>query len=357
MSPPVLIMAGGTGGHVFPALAVASELHRRGHEVHWLGSVAGIESRLVPASGYPLHALRISGVRRAGIARMLMLPWVLLSSLLAALRLVRRLRPGLAVGFGGFASGPGGIAARLCGVPLVVHEQNAVAGLTNRWLAHVATRVLEGFSGAFGDRGITVGNPVREDIEALPEPEARYRNRAGPLRIQILGGSQGALGLNRKLPAALAAVFPASEVQIHHQAGAGRVEEARFAYREAGIEARISEFIDDMARAYAEADLVICRAGASTVAEVAAAGVATVFVPLPTAVDDHQRHNAEWLVRARAARLLPQAELDGKGLARALAGLHSREALEAMAARARAMAFPESAARVSDLCEEVMHGR
>ena len=356
MNAPVLIMAGGTGGHVFPALAVAGELHRRGHEVHWLGSTSGIENRLVPDNGYPLHVLHISGVRRAGPGRLLMLPARLLSSLLSALRVVRRLRPGLAVGFGGFASGPGGVAARLLGIPLLVHEQNAVAGLTNRLLARIATRTLEGFSGSFGGRGIMVGNPVRQDIATLEPPETRYANRSGPLRIQVLGGSQGALALNRDLPGALAQVFAGRELRIHHQAGSGRVNEAAPAYEAAGLEAQVSEFIDDMAQAYAQADLVICRAGALTVAEVAVAGVAAVFVPLPTAVDDHQSRNAAWLAQADAARVLPQAQLDADGLARALEGMEEREALGRMAARARAMAIPDSAVRVADLCEEVMHG-
>ena len=356
MSMRVLVMAGGTGGHVFPALAVAEELRGRGHEVHWLGSEAGIENRLVPASGYSLHRLRVLGVRRSGIARLVTLPWMLLVAVCTAVRIVRRLRPAITLGFGGFASGPGGVATRLCGVPLVVHEQNAVPGLTNRLLARLARVVLEGFDGAFGGRGRAVGNPVRAEIAALEPPRQRYEGRRGPLRIQILGGSQGARALNRDLPVALAAVFGDRELDIHHQAGEGRCAEAESAWRDAGRQVTASEFIEDMAGAYGQADLVICRAGALTVAEVAVAGVAAVFVPLPTAVDDHQRLNATWLAERGGARLLPQSELNEQGLARALEGLRRREDLAAMATRARELAVFDSAARVADVCEEVAHG-
>ena len=356
MSGTILMMAGGTGGHVFPALAVADTLRARGYRIEWLGAEQGIENRLVPAAGYPLHTLNVRGVRGSGVVRKLQMPLQLLRAVLAAREKIRALSPVLVVGFGGFASGPGGIAARLCGVPLIIHEQNAIPGLTNRVLAHMATRALEGFDGAFSGRAVMVGNPVRAAITALPAPAERYSQHKGPLRILVLGGSQGALALNRKLPAALAALFGAEPIIVRHQAGRHRADEAREAYQVVALDAAVEEFIDDMAAAYAWADLVICRSGASTVSELAAAGVAALFVPLPTAVDDHQTHNAAWLASRNAARLLPQQELDAAGLSEKLAGLMHRTALAELAGRARAAALPDSATRVADICEEVLRG-
>lgn len=356
MSGTILIMAGGTGGHVFPALAVADVLRARGYHIEWLGAEQGIENRLVPAAGYPLHTLNVRGVRGSGVVRKLQMPLQLLRAVLAARQKIHALSPVLVLGFGGFASGPGGIAARLCGVPLIIHEQNAIPGLTNRVLARVATRALEGFDGAFGGRAVMVGNPVRDAIAALPAPAERYSQHQGPLRILVLGGSQGALALNRKLPAALASLFGSEPVIVRHQAGRNRADEAREAYQVVALDAAVEEFIDDMAAAYAWADLVICRSGASTVSELAAAGVAALFVPLPTAVDDHQTHNAAWLASRNAARLLPQQELDAAGLSEKLAGLMHRTALAELAGRARAAALPDSATRVADICEEVLRG-
>lgn len=357
MSRDVLIMAGGTGGHVFPALAVAQELTQRGYQVQWLGAPGGIENRLVPQAGYPLHVLPVRGVRRGGLARLVSAPWMLAGAVIRAWRLVRVLRPVVAVGFGGFASGPGGAGARLAGVPLVLHEQNALPGLTNRWLARVAARVLQAFPGAFAERvgAQTVGNPVRAEIAALPEPEHRYAGRTGPLRILVTGGSQGALALNRILPRLLAAVL-GRELHILHQAGRGRVDEARDAWNEAGVEAEVVEFIEDMAGELGRADLLVCRAGALSVWEAAVAGVAALFVPLPTAVDDHQTLNARWLADRGAAALLPQNRLDEPGLTEALSGLRERASLQAVAEKARALAVTDSAARVARTCEEVALG-
>ena len=354
----VLMMAGGTGGHVFPALAVAGELAQSGFAVQWLGSRRGIENSLVPEAGYPLHALEVRGLRGGGLARTLMAPLMLLRAVLSAVVLVRRLRPVLAVGFGGYASGPGGLAARLNGVPLVLHEQNARSGLTNRLLARVATRVLQAFPGAFADAEV-VGNPVRAGIFSLAPPAERLISHQGPLRLLVLGGSQGALALNRDLPPALADYLGTSRkdaVVIRHQCGRDRQEEVRQAYEKTGLSVSIEEFIRAMDDAYQWADLVICRAGALTVSEVAAAGVAAVFVPLPTAVDDHQTLNARWLADQQAGRLLPQSSLNRDGLAGVLDELMNREALAGMAARARSMARPDSAARVAAICEEVLHG-
>ena len=356
MSRTVLIMAGGTGGHVFPALAVADQLRARGFEILWLGAENGMEGKLVRQYGYEIAELSVSRLRGGGIKRKLTAPFNLLRAVLQARQLIRARQPVLAVGFGGFASGPGGLAAKLCKVPVVVHEQNAVPGLTNRLLSRLATVTLEGFQGAFGNpQACWVGNPVRPEITALDEPARRYAQHQGGLRVLVLGGSQGALVLNQDLPELLLAVL-GRDIQVRHQCGAGRTAEAAPIYQALGLQAQVSEFIDDMAEAYGWADLVICRAGALTVAEVAAAGVAALFVPLPSAVDDHQTLNARWLVDRGAALMLPQAEMNAGALARNLAGMMERDALAQIAGRARQLAVPDSAARVAKLCEEVAHG-
>ncbi|MFP1682450.1 undecaprenyldiphospho-muramoylpentapeptide beta-N-acetylglucosaminyltransferase [Alloalcanivorax sp. C16-1] len=351
----VLIMAGGTGGHVFPALAVARELTEAGFQVLWLGAEGGMETRLVPKHGFQVATLGVGRLRGGGLKRKLVGPLQMLRALWQASRLIRRVKPVLAVGFGGFVSAPGGLAARLAGVPLVVHEQNAVPGLTNRTLARFATETLEGFEGAMPG-GVWVGNPVRAEIAALAEPTERYQARRGALRVLVLGGSQGALALNQDLPELLMAAL-GNQLEVRHQCGAGRENEALPVYQALGLPARVSEFIDDMAEAYAWADLVVCRAGALTVAEVAAAGVAALFVPLPTAVDDHQTLNARWLVDRGAALMMAQSDMNAGTLARSLAGMTERDALAQIACRARQLAVPDSAARVAKLCEEVAHGR
>ena len=359
MKPLMLVMAGGTGGHVIPALAVADVLNQRGIDIAWLGSEQGIENRLVTNAGYPLHQLAVRGVRGGGVSRRLLAPFMLLGSVLAAWRVVRKLRPVVAIGFGGYASGPGAIAAWLTGVPLIIHEQNARPGMTNRVLSRFARQVLQGFPGAF-EHAMTTGNPVRSAIAALPAPAERYRPRGGmadsPLRILITGGSQGALALNKQLPAALVAALDGVDFEVRHQTGRGRTEEAAQAWDGLAVKVELSEFIDDMASAFSWADLVICRSGASTVSEVAAAGVAALFIPLPSAVDDHQTYNARWLADKDAALLLPQGGLSADGLKARLAVLADRGALMQMAERARAMALPGSAVTVADICQEVAHG-
>lgn len=359
MSDNILIMAGGTGGHVIPALTVASVLRDKGYSIHWLGSERGIEERLVPAQNFPLNLLKISGVRGNGLVRKLLAPFKIFSAVIAARKVIGTVKPKLVIGFGGFASGPGGLAARLSGVPLLIHEQNAVPGLTNRALSMMSRQVLQGFSGAFS-QGVTVGNPVRAEIAEIAAPELRYASRDGALRVLVLGGSQGALALNRVLPQELARLAEHAHsndaLDIRHQAGRGRDEEASSAYQAAGLRAQVDEFIDDMAAAYAWADVVICRAGAATVAEVAAAGVAAVFVPLPTAVDDHQTMNARWLVAQEAALLMPQSSLEQGALVSMLSEKMSRAALLAVALKARAAAIVDSADKVAAICQEVLGG-
>ena len=350
---PVLIMAGGTGGHVFPALAVARALRRRNQPVVWLGTRRGIEAQIVPREGITLEFVRVSGLRRKGFLMWLLAPLQLVVALADAVGVVRRVRPRVVLGMGGFASGPGGFAAWLLGRPLLIHEQNAVAGLTNRLLAGLAREVLEAFPGSFSASVQTrlIGNPVREDIVALPEPRQRLAGRQGRLRLLVLGGSQGARVLNETVPQAVALLPPAERPEVWHQAGAATLEVARQAYRSAGVAARTDAFIDDMAEAYAWADVVICRAGALTIAELAAAGLAAVLVPFPGAVDDHQTRNADYLVRAGAAMLIPQADLAPAQLAAEISRLQSERSLVVeRATRARALARPGATEALADRC-------
>jgi len=349
---PVLILAGGTGGHVFPALAVAEALAERAVPVHWLGG-AGLESRLVPAAGIPFTPLPGRGLRGSGLGRKLLGPPRLALAVLSAWRLVRRLKPRAAVGFGGYASGAGGIAAWLGSCPLVVHEQNAVAGYTNRVLARVAKRVLAGLPGAFGGRAELTGNPVREAFTQLAEPAQRFRGRRGPLRLAVIGGSQGSRALNETVPAALAA--SGHEFQVRHLCGPRHLEATRAAYERAGAHATIQAFEEDMAGLCAWADLAIARAGALTLAEFAAAGLAAILVPFPWAVDDHQTANARVLVAAGAASLLPHGELSPARLADELDQLAAggRPRLREMAERARRLGRPDAAARVARAVLEV----
>ncbi|HET9695049.1 MAG TPA: undecaprenyldiphospho-muramoylpentapeptide beta-N-acetylglucosaminyltransferase [Steroidobacteraceae bacterium] len=349
-----LVMAGGTGGHVFPALATARVLQRRGFDIVWLGTERGIEARLVPAAGIPVEWLSVSGLRGKGLGALLAAPVRLLVAVAQALRAIRKHRPRVVLGAGGFASGPGGLAAWLLRRPLVVHEQNAVAGLTNRVLARLATRVLEGFPDSFG-RGVKaerVGNPVRPEIVAVPSPERRYPGRAGRLRLLVFGGSQGAARLNAVLPAAIGELPVELRPDVLHQTGRHGHEETAQAYRARHIEADVRPFIDDMASAYGWADLAVCRSGALTVAELAAAGVPAILVPFPAAVDDHQTRNAEYAVRAGAARLLPETGLTPISLAAVLRELleQGRPRLEQMAHAARASAIVDADERLADAC-------
>lgn len=355
--PTVLIMAGGTGGHVFPALAVADVLIRRGLRVHWLGTNRGIEADLVPKAGIPLHFIQVGGLRGKDWRAQVAAPFRLGRALWQACQLLRQLRPSCVLGLGGFASGPGGLAAWLLRTPLVIHEQNAVAGTTNRLLAPLAKQVLLGYPDALdADHVEVVGNPVRRAIAELPAPEQRWSGRVGNLRLLVLGGSLGAQPINAVLPAAIAALPEALRPEVWHQTGAGHDEGAAEHYRELGVAARVAPFIQDMAEAYGWADLVICRAGALTVAELAAAGVGALLVPLPHAIDDHQTANARWLSEQRAGRLLPQRELSAEALAAQLAELAARpQELLAWARAARALAKPDAARQVADICAELAH--
>ena len=353
---PVLIMAGGTGGHVFPALAVARALRGRNEEVVWLGTRQGLESRIVPQEGIDLETIRVSGLRRKGGLAWLAAPWRLAVALADAVSVLRRRRPKVVLGMGGFASGPGGLAAWILGRPLVIHEQNAVAGLTNRLLAALAREVLEAFPGSFsGSRSARlVGNPVRADIVAIAQPGERLASRTGPLRLLVLGGSQGARALNENVPHAVALMPAAGQPEIWHQAGESTLDVARSAYRDARVPARVDAFIQDMAAAYAWADVVVCRAGALTLAELAAAGLPSVLVPFPGAVDDHQTRNAGFFVDAGAAVLIPQSELAPPRLAAELTALQSdRGLLVERARRARSLARPGATAEIADVCREL----
>ncbi len=352
----VAIAAGGTGGHVYPGLAVAERLRERGHGVVWLGTRDGLEARLVPEAGLAAEWLAIAGVRRKGWSARLTGPWRLAAAVVQALRALHRQRPDVVLGMGGYVAAPVGLAAWLSRRPLAVHEQNARPGLTNRLLARLARRVLTGFPGALGERGEWVGNPARAAIHDLPAPQDRYAERQGAPRLLVLGGSQGARALNRHVPAAVAAA-PGAAPAVWHQAGEATLGEARQAYEAAGVPADVTPYIADMAGAYGWADLVVARAGALTVAELAAAGVPAVLVPLPWAVDDHQTANAEMLRRVGAARIVPQADVEGGALAGVLAELMGdRQRLAEQGQAARGVAKPEAAQGVVRICEELSHG-
>ncbi len=355
-APCLLIAAGGTGGHIFPALAVADVLRARGWRIEWLGSRGGLEEQLVPARNIPLHLLAISGLRGKGAAALLLAPFRIGSALLAARRVLKQTQADVVLGMGGFASGPGGLMARLSGRALVIHEQNAIAGMTNRLLAKVATVVLQAFPNAFGRESIrAVGNPVRKDLLQLAPASQRFTERSGALRVLVIGGSRGAAVLNEQVPATIEQLKIA--VEVWHQTGRGQqaATQARYGER-AGV--KVSEFIDDMASAYGWADLVICRAGALTVSEVAAVGVPAIFVPYPHAVDDHQTANARFLSEQGAAWLLPQTQLNAGSLAERLNTLASqREVLKKMAVAAQAAAITDAAEQVAAVCEQVLTKR
>ncbi|MBB3227675.1 UDP-N-acetylglucosamine--N-acetylmuramyl-(pentapeptide) pyrophosphoryl-undecaprenol N-acetylglucosamine transferase [Luteibacter sp. Sphag1AF] len=353
MSGPVLIMAGGTGGHIFPGLAVADVLRARRVPVVWLGAEGGMETRVVPEHGIELHTIAVGGLRGKGIRTRLGAPMMLARSLGASMSLMRTLRPRCVLSMGGYVAGPAGVAAWLARVPLLVHEQNGVAGFTNRMLSHVAGTVMSGFAGVL-PHSDWVGNPVRESIAALPEPPVRLAGREGRARVLVLGGSLGARALNQRVPAALAMLPEDIRPDVLHQCGARGVDEAREAYAQAGVQASVEPFIADMAAAYAWADLVVCRAGALTVAELAAAGVASILVPFPHAVDDHQTRNGQALVAAGGAEMIQERDLDASVLAgriRELTGDRGR--LLSMAVASRTLAKPDAAATIARHCMEV----
>jgi len=354
MSHTLLVMAGGTGGHIFPALAVADVLRGRGWNVVWLGAKGGMEERLVPPRGYATVWIRFGGVRGKGLLRKLMLPVALLVAFWQSATAIFRHRPDVVLGMGGYAAFPGGMMAALFGKPLVIHEQNAVPGLANRVLAGVADRVLAAFPDAFEGRVDVIwsGNPVRTEIVNLAPPEARFANRSGPLRVLIVGGSLGARALNEIVPLAMAQLAPAERPVVVHQAGAGHVDALRRIYKDAGVDADVLAFVDDMAARYGEADLIICRAGATTVTELAVAGVGSILVPFPHAVDDHQTRNARYLADRGAALLMPQPTVTAQSLADALRGMTRAKLLE-MARAARAVGKPDAASKVADICMEL----
>jgi UDP-N-acetylglucosamine--N-acetylmuramyl-(pentapeptide) pyrophosphoryl-undecaprenol N-acetylglucosamine transferase len=354
---PVLIMAGGTGGHVFPALAVAAELSARGIAVSWLGTQRGLESRVVPAAGYPLETMRVSGIRGKGVMKIIVAPFMLMIALLQALFIQLRLRPRAVLGMGGFAAGPGGVVAWLLRRPLLIHEQNSVAGMTNRWLAPLARVVMEAFPGSLPARrhAVHTGNPVRAEITRLPSPSERLAGRSGALRVLVIGGSLGARALNEAMPAAVGQLATDQSVQIRHQTGSADLESVRAAYAslavDASIDATADAFIEDMAAAYAWADVVVCRSGALTVAELAVVGVASILVPFPHATDDHQTGNARFLADAGAAILMPQDSMSAEKLAGLLGDFsRQRDMLLEMACRARELAMPDAARRVAEHC-------
>lgn len=352
-SAPVLIMAGGTGGHIFPGLAVAECLRSQGVPVVWLGAVGGMETKVVPAHRIELHTVAVGGLRGKGLKTRLLAPLMLLRALAASLLLLHRLQPRSVLSMGGYVAGPGGVAAWLLRKPLLVHEQNRVAGFTNRKLALLARRVLAGFAGVL-PQAEWVGNPVRDAIAALPPPAQRMTGRHGRAQLLVLGGSQGARALNLAVPQALARLVPELRPRVLHQCGTRGLDEARAAYAAAGVEADVVAFIDDMAGSYATADLAVCRAGALTLAELSAAGLGALLVPFPHAVDDHQTRNAEVLAAAGAAIVMQESELDIQILAQRLESLlGNRQALLAMAEAARTLAKPDAAKVIAQACIKV----
>jgi len=350
---PVLIMAGGTGGHIFPGLAVAECLRAQGVPVVWLGAVGGMETKVVPAQRIELHTVAVGGLRGKGIKTRLLAPVMLLRALFASLAVLHQVKPRSVLSMGGYVAGPGGLAAWLLRRPLLVHEQNRIAGFTNRKLAGLAKRVLAGFADAL-PQAEWVGNPVRDAIAALPPPAQRMGGRSGRPHLLVLGGSLGARALNLAVPQALAQLTPAQRPEVVHQCGTRGLDEARAAYAKAGVEAQVVAFIDDMAGSYDWADLAVCRAGALTLAELTAAGLGAVLVPFPHAVDDHQTRNAEALVAIGAAELMQESELDIQILAQRLESLlGDRSRLLAMAEAARTLAKPDAAQVIARACMEV----
>jgi len=346
-----LVMAGGTGGHIFPGLAVAEALRDKGWRVHWLGAPASMESRLVPARGFVLETIAFGGVRGKGRLTLLLLPMRLLRAFWQALQVVRRVKPDVLVGLGGYITFPGGMMGVLAGKPLVLHEQNSVAGMANKVLSQVADRVFTAFPKVFA-KGECVGNPLRTEFLKQPEPQVRFAGRTGPLQLLVVGGSLGARALNTAVPKALALIPLAQRPTVIHQSGEKQIDELRANYAAAGVQAELTPFIADTAAAFAQADLVLCRAGASTVTELAAVGAAAVFVPFPSAVDDHQTFNARFLVDQGAGWLMPQSEMTPERLA-AFITTTDRDALLQRALASKAMQQLRATEAVVAACEEL----
>lgn len=354
-NPTALIMAGGTGGHVFPGLAVADELKNRGWIIEWLGTAERMEAELVPRHGYTIHFIDVQGVRGNGLLRKLAAPIKILKAIFQAVRILRQQEVDLVIGMGGFASGPGAIAARMLGLPVVLHEQNAIAGMTNRYVAKFASRVMQAFSGAL-PQGQTVGNPVRQELLGLPAPQPLLER---PLKLLVVGGSLGAKVLNQTVPLAVAELTKSMDVEVWHQAGKNSGKEVLKAYQELNLTPyHADDFIHEMAEAYSWADLVLCRAGALTVSELAAIGRASILVPLPHAVDDHQTANAKVLVNAKAGVLLPQAEFTPESLANEIKRLtKDPEQIVKMAQNAEHVAITDAAQQVASVCETLIQQR
>jgi len=352
MNKTLLVMAGGTGGHVFPGLAVADDLKNQGWQVSWLGTADRMEAQLVPEHGYEIDFIDIAGVRGNGVKRLLMAPLRIVKSILQARRVLKKRKVDIVLGMGGFASGPGGIAAWTLGIPVILHEQNAAAGLTNRILSRVAKKVLMGFAGAFnGEKALLVGNPVRESVLALPEKIISVAPE--PLKVLVVGGSLGAKVLNDLLPEVIEQL-PENSVLVTHQTGKGHYQQVKSVYQDKGLDVNVQEFIADMDASYAWADVVICRAGALTVSEIAVVGLPAIFIPLPHAVDDHQTKNAQDLVKREAAILIPQKQLNSKKLGDYLQSFsQNRELLIGMAKQSKKAAIPDATARVAALCLQI----
>ena len=346
----VLVMAGGTGGHIFPGLAVAECLRNQGWTVAWMGNPTGMEYRLVPAKGFAFEGVKFSGLRGKGMLTKVLMPFRLARAMMQSWKILRRLKPSVVLGMGGYITFPGGLVSYLMGRPLVLHEANSVAGSANRVLARFATRVLTGFPKTLKEAQ-WVGNPIRESFESLSDCRARYGKRQGPLHLLIVGGSLGAAALNTVVPEALALLPADRRPNVLHQTGEQHLEVVTKNYQQLGVNGELKPFIDDIAAAYSNADLVICRAGAMTVSEISAAGVAACFVPFPYAIDDHQTANARFLSDAKAAILIPQSQLDADSLANLVLGLR-REDLAEMAIKAQALAKFHATEEVASICEE-----
>lgn len=349
----LLVMAGGTGGHVFPGLAVADKLKQEGWQISWLGTAERMEAQLVPEHGYEIDFIQVAGIRRNGIKRLLAAPFQITKSIFQARKILKKRQVDLVLGMGGFASGPGGIAAWTMGIPVILHEQNAVAGMTNRLLSYFSKKVLMGFSGAFsGEKAILVGNPIREALLTLPKE--CISEPSSPLKVLVVGGSLGAQILNKIVPEA-SLNLEASQVSILHQTGKGNSADVLQAYAQTTVEYQVQDFISDMASAYSWADVIICRAGALTVAEVAVVGLPAIFVPLPSAVDDHQTKNAKSLVNAEAAMLIAQKDLNANKLSESLRTLsQNRQLLIDMSKNCKSVAITDATERVAAVCNSLV---
>ncbi len=351
----IMIMAGGTGGHIMPGLAIANEMRNRGWNVLWLGHPDRMEGQLVPVHGFKLEALKFDGVRGKGIAALIKLPFRLMCACVQAWKVMTRTRPDVVLGMGGYVAFPGGLVSFIKRIPLVIHEQNAVAGTANRYLAKIAKTVIAGFPASL--RGaVVLGNPVRSDLSSLRPITERYSDRNDALRVLVIGGSLGAMVLNKVLPEAIALINTDKRPQIWHQSGEQHISSLESDYRTYGVQARTDAFIDDMAEAYSWADVVVCRAGAMTVSELAVAGVAALFIPLPHAIDDHQTANAKYLSECGGAWLCKQSEFTAEWLAQWLQGL-SRSKLQEVASHAQQHAMPSATRLIADACEQSIRGR